>query len=159
MITKYYISIKVQTLTQHPSTYPSSIEKRISTLSSNETIFNELKEIYQKAVEKSDYQQTLKYPPLNENVSINKRNRKRNVICFNPPFNAKTKVGKYFPNIIKNHFPPRHRFSKLFNRNTIKVSYSCMPNVKTEIHKHNKNILEKAQQKHPDTQQLEQLHK
>ena len=27
-----------------------------------------------------------------------------------------------------------------------------MPNIKAEIHKHNKNTLEKAQQKHPDTQ-------
>ena len=27
-----------------------------------------------------------------------------------------------------------------------------MPNIKAEIHKHNKNILEKAQQKNPDTQ-------
>ena len=37
----------------------TSIEKRISTLSSNETIFNESREIYQKALEKSG--QTLKY--------------------------------------------------------------------------------------------------
>ena len=77
---------------------PTSIEKRISTLSSNETIFNESKEIYQKALEKSGYRQTLKYHPSNENVSNNKRNRKRNVIWFNPPFsaNVKTKVGNYF---------------------------------------------------------------
>ena len=27
-----------------------------------------------------------------------------------------------------------------------------MPNIKTEIHKHNESTLEKAQQKHPDTQ-------
>ena len=27
-----------------------------------------------------------------------------------------------------------------------------MPNIKAETHKHNKNTLEKAQQKHPDTQ-------
>ena len=27
-----------------------------------------------------------------------------------------------------------------------------MPNIKAEIHKHNNNILEKAQQKNPDTQ-------
>ena len=27
-----------------------------------------------------------------------------------------------------------------------------MPNIKAEINKHNKNTLEKAQQKHPDTQ-------
>ena len=41
---------------------PTSIEKRISTLSSNETIFNESKEIYQKALEKSGYRQTLSIP-------------------------------------------------------------------------------------------------
>ena len=39
----------------------TSIEKRISNLSSNETIFNESKEISPNALEKSDYQQTLKY--------------------------------------------------------------------------------------------------
>ena len=107
----------------------------------------------QKALEKSDYRQTLKYYPSNENVSSNKRNRKRNVIWFNPPFSANVKknVGNYFLNLIRTHFPPRHKFSKLFNRNTIKASYSCMPNIKPEIHKHNKNTLEKAQQKHPDT--------
>ena len=43
---------------------PTSIEKRISTLSSNETSFNKSKEIYQKALEKSDYRQTLKYHPV-----------------------------------------------------------------------------------------------
>ena len=56
------------------SNYPPSIlkqipaltEKRISTLSSNETIFNESKNIYQKALEKSGYAQTLNYHPANE---------------------------------------------------------------------------------------------
>ena len=133
---------------------PTSTEKRISTLTSTETIFNESKEIYQKALEKSGYWQTLKYHPANENVSNNKRTRKRNLIWFNPPFsaNVKTKVGNYFLNLIRKPFPPHHKFSKLFNRNTIKVSYSCMPNIKAEIHKHNKNALEKALEKHPDTQ-------
>ena len=145
----------------HPSSIlkqiPTLIEKRISTLSSNETIFNEPKEIYQKALEKSGYRQNLKYHPANENVSNNKRNRKRNVIWFNPPFsvNVKTKVGNYFLNLIRKHFPPRHKFSKLFNRNTIKVSYSWMPNIKTEIRKHNKNIFIKRSKKtsrYPDLQ-------
>ena len=49
---------------------PTSIEKRISTLSSNETIFNESKEVYQKAVEKSGYRQTFKYHPSNENEML-----------------------------------------------------------------------------------------
>ena len=133
---------------------PISIEKRISTLSSNETTFNASKEMYQKALERSGYQQTLKYRPTNENVSNNKQNRKRNVIWFNPPFsvNVKTKVGNYFLNLIRKNFPPRYKFSKLFNQNTIKVSQGCMPNIKAEIHKHNKNTLEKIQQKHPDLQ-------
>ena len=98
---------------------PISTEKRISTLSSNETIFNESKEIYQKALEKSGYRQTLKYHPSNENVSNNKRNRKRNVVCFSPSFsaNVKTKVGNYFLSLIREHFPPRDKFSKLFNHN------------------------------------------
>ena len=51
---------------------PTWIEKRISTLSSNETIFNESKEIYQTVLEKSRYRQTLKYHPANENVNNNK---------------------------------------------------------------------------------------
>ena len=66
-------------------------------------------------------------------------------------FNVKTKVRNYFLNLIRKHFPPRLKFVKLFNRNTIKISYSCMPNIKAKIHKHNKSTLEKAQQKHRDT--------
>ena len=86
---------------------PTSIEKRVSTLSSNETIFKESKEIYQKALEKSGYRQTLKYHPANENVSNNERNRKRNVFWFNPPFsvNVKTKVGNYFSESYKKALP------------------------------------------------------
>ena len=131
---------------------PTSIEKIISTLSSNEIIFNKSKEIYQNALEKSGYRQTLKYHPSNENVSNNKQNRKQNIIWFNPPFsaNVKTKVGIFFLNVIRQPFRPRHKFNKLFNRNIIKVSYSCIPHIKAEIHKHNKDTLEKAQQKHPD---------
>ena len=132
----------------------TSIEKTISTLSSNETIFNKSKEIYQKALEKSGYWQILKHRPAKENVSNNKRNRKRNVIWFDPPFsvNVKAKVGNYFLNLIRKDFRPRHKFRKLFNHSTIQGSYSCMPNIKAEIHKHSRNTLEKAQQKHPDSQ-------
>ena len=34
-----------------------------------------------------------------------------------------------------------------------------MPNIKAEIHKHNKNTLEKAQQKHPDTHFCNRINK
>ena len=137
-----------------PKQIPTSIEKIVSTLSSNETIFNKSTEMYQKSLEKCGYRQTLKYHPADKNVSNNKRNSKRNVVWFNPPFSisVKTKVGNYFLNLIKKYFPQRHEFSKLFSHNTIKVSYSYMLNIKAEIHKHNKNTLEKAQTKHPNTQ-------
>ena len=44
-------------------------------------------------------------------------------------------IWKYFLNLIRKHFAPRHKLSKLFNRNTIKKSYSCMQNIKVEIRK------------------------
>ena len=71
---------------------PTSIEKSISTLSSNETIFDESKEIYQKALEKSGYWQNLKYHSSNENVNNTKRNRTRNIIWFNPSFSGNIKT-------------------------------------------------------------------
>ena len=115
---------------------------------------NLIKRNIPKSSKKSNYRRTFEYHHANENVSNNKRNRKRNVIWFNPSFsvNVKTKVGSYFLNLLKKHFLPCHKFSKLFSRNTIKVSYSCMPNITVEIHKHNKNTLEKAQQKNWHTQ-------
>ena len=33
------------------------------------------------------------------------------------------------------------KFHKIFNKNTVKVSYSCMPNIKSIINAHNKKIL------------------
>ena len=101
--------IYIQKDSNHPPSIlnqiPTSVEKRISTLSSIEIIFNESKEIHQKALEKSDYQQTLKNHPSNENISKNKQNRKQNVIWFNSPFsaNVKTKVRNYFLSFIRKH--------------------------------------------------------
>ena len=117
-------------------------------------MFKKSKEIYQKALEKSCYRQTLKYHPANENVNNNKRSRKLNDIWFNPLFsvNVKRKVVNYFLNLLRKHFTPGHKFSNLFNRNTIKKSCSCIPNIEGESHRHKKNISEKAHQKHADTQ-------
>ena len=32
------------------------------------------------------------------------------------------------------HFPKEHKFHKIFNRNTLKLSYSCMSKIKTKTH-------------------------
>ena len=69
----------------------------------------------------------------------NKRQRKRKIIWFNPPFNKQvtTNVAKLFLRLVDKHFP---KFHKIFNRNTIQVSYFCMENVSQIIKSHNKNI-------------------
>ena len=50
-------------------------------------------------------------------------------------------IGKIFLNLIKKHFPPHHKFHKLFNKNTVKISYSCTRNIKSIINSHNAKIL------------------
>ena len=64
-----------------------------------------------------------KYNLINKNNS--RRNRQRNIIWFKPPFN-------------QNHLA--NQLHKIFNRNTVKVSYSCRPNVGSIIKSHNKKL-------------------
>ena len=61
---------------------------------------------------------------------------------LNLPYSANlvTKVGKHFLSLLDKHFPPHHKFHKIFNRNTVKITYSCMPKVKTIINSYNHKI-------------------
>ena len=72
-----------------------------------------------------------------------RRHRGRNIICFNSPFssNVKTNVGTLFSNLLQKHFPRHYKYNKLFNKNNVKISYSCMPNMKSVIQNHNTNLL------------------
>ena len=38
-------------------------------------------------------------------------------------------------------FQPHHKLHKSFNRNNVKISYSCRPNIKSIINTHNRKIL------------------
>ena len=49
---------------------------------------------------------------------------------------------KKFLALIDKHFPIHNRYSKIFNRNSIKISYSCTPNMKSIITSHNKTLSE-----------------
>ena len=68
---------------------------------------------------------------------------KRVRLWFNPPFNSNvlTNVGRKFLRIIDECFPPHHCLHKILNRNTLKLSYSTMPNVFGIIASHNKHLL------------------
>jgi hypothetical protein len=46
-----------------------------------------------------------------------------------------------FLKIIKCEFTPDHPLRKIFNKNNLKLSYSCMPNVQQIINRHNQSIL------------------
>ena len=123
---------------------PLSIERRLSTISSSEAVFNESKEYYQEALKKSGHKHVLKYNPPQPTA---RRQRTRKVIWFNPPYSktVKTSIGKKFLNLLDTHFPRNNKFHKIFNRNTVKVSYGCMPNIGAAINAHNKVILEENQ--------------
>ena len=133
----------------HPSNIskqlPKSISKRISETSLSEEIFNKSIKIY-KARKESGITDELKYLPNEiQQLENNKgRKRKRKIIWFNPPYskNVKTSVGKVFLKLLKKHFPASHiLLHKIFNKNTVKISYSCMKNINSVISSHNKNIL------------------
>ena len=72
---------------------------------------------------------------------------KRNVIWFNPPCskNVKTNIGKTFLQLLSKHFPKEHQMNKICNKNTVKISYSCMNNISSILSTHNKNILKPIQ--------------
>ena len=60
-----------------------------------------------------------------------------------PPFSehVKTNIGRTFLNLLKKHFPSCHCLHKICNKNTVKISYSCMPNMAAILSRHNKTIL------------------
>lgn len=118
---------------------PENINNRLSEISIDSKRFNEAIEPYQQAINSSGYNYKLRRKTI---VPI-KKSRKRNIVWFNPPYDikAKTNIGSEFLRIINTSFPSGHALHKLFNKNNVKLSYSCMPNMKTIIDGHNKTVL------------------
>ena len=67
------------------------------------------------------------------------------MIYINPQFSLTKvrKIGKEFLKLVDHHFDKNYPYYKILNQNTIKLSYSCMENFKTEILNHNNKILNK----------------
>ena len=59
---------------------------------------------------------------------------------FNPPFSLNV-ITKIFLKLVKRRFPKENPLHKIFNKNTLKVSYSSMGNVASALSSQNKNIL------------------
>ena len=120
---------------------PASISTRISGLSCDSDEFNKISQVYNDALKSSGYKEKIRYDQ-NQNQR-NQRNRPRNIIWFNPPFsqNIETNVAKSFLQLVDKHFPRSHKLHKIFNRNNLKVSYSCTTNMANIIKSHNQKIL------------------
>ena len=88
---------------------PISINKRISTLSSDKKTFQDAAPTYQTALGHSNFTHKLEYMPHVTHQS--RRNRQRNIIWFNPPFskNIKTNIS-----LVDTHFPAGHKLHKFF---------------------------------------------
>ena len=106
---------------------------------SNEEIFNTAKFEYEDALKKNGFKVDFKYTYTQRQKT---KNRSRNIIWFNPPFNkaVSTNIAKISPRLINRHFPKSHRLDKIFNRDTVKLSYSCMQNMYKIFKGHNSKI-------------------
>merc|ERR1712240_78922 len=80
---------------------PQTINRRLINLSNNQESFNNVKSVYQKALNSANYKDNLKYDSTITSKR-NKKRRKRDIIFFNPPFslNVNSKKGKHFLNLI-----------------------------------------------------------
>ena len=85
---------------------PSSIQKRLNTISSCEREFTDAKDQYQRALTDAGYHHELKYD-AEKNKRERTKKRKRKTVWFNPPYskNVATNIGKEFFNLLRVHFP------------------------------------------------------
>ena len=100
-------------------------------------------QIYQEALKKSGCDHQLTYQKSVNNKNDETKQCQRKIIWFTPPYskNVLTKVENQFLKLINKHFPRHHKFYKQFNKNNVKVSYSCIPNMKNIINTLNKKII------------------
>ena len=109
------------------------------------------------ALKNSGFREEFTYQEENIPNDINKeknkkyghKNRKRKIIWFNPPPPfcrlACINVGKYFFKLIDKHFKHDNILHEIFNRKTLKISYSSTKNIFQIINNHNKEIIKEIQ--------------
>ena len=117
---------------QHSSDHPPQIIKYLTqTISKRLSRNSQSKPDYEEALKKCDYKAKLHHiqPNLPQN---NIRRRTRKFIWFNLPFslNVKANVAKMFLQLIDTRFSPANKLHKIFNHNTVKISYSCIQNTR-----------------------------
>ena len=144
--TPIYINVR----SDHPicikKEIPKMVSDRISSTSYGSKEFDEAAQVYNTATKTNKNRENIGY----RKIEVKRKNsRKRNILWYNPPYsvNVATNVDKEFFRLIDKHFSPHHRLHKIINRNCIKMSYSCMPNIGNIIGMHNKATLHQSDRK------------
>ena len=96
---------------------------------------------YKKALNECGYRYTLHYEPPTTNKRKKQPTEQHTLV--QPPIQQKHQhqYRTQFLALVDKHVPKDHKLKKIFHRNTIKISYSCMNNAKQIIDNHNKRIL------------------
>ena len=137
-----YINVQSNHIPSITKKLPYMIVKRISEISCDVDAFSSSLPAYEEALKQSGHE--IQPLPFERAVGKNKRRqRRRKVIWFNPPYNNRvsTNIGKAFFHLLRKHFPPSNRLHKICNKNVVKLSYSCTPNMVDILSAHNKKLL------------------
>ena len=121
---------------------PSSIEKRLNTISSSEAEFNEAKTDDERALGNAGYSKELKYDAEHSSTTRAPRKRRR-IIWYNPPFskNVATNIGREFIKLLQLHFPKQHPLH--LQQKHSQAIYSCTTNIDNIVKAQNTKILSK----------------
>ena len=120
----------------------------LTDISSDRHISEESAPAYNDALRESVYVERVEYmEERKEETGRRKKNRRHNITWYNPPFskNVATDIAHKFLRLLDTHFPHGCRLRQIFNRNNVKVSYSCMPNMSAIVKSHNNHVQRKRQ--------------
>ena len=103
----------INKLSNHPpniiKNLRAGISRRLSDISHNREIFNQVTPIYNEALQSSGYTEKVSYTEYQPKK--HSQNRQRNIIWFNPPFSkhVATNIGQKFLRLVAKHFPTKCR--------------------------------------------------
>ena len=103
---------------------PISIETRLSNFSSNPKIFYEASKHYKNIFNQAGYDYKYQYKPSSNKNAM--KIEKETSGSTRPSKNISNNMGKYFLLLIQKHFLNNQKYQKIFTKNNLKVSYSCM---------------------------------
>ena len=131
--------IYINTDSNHPKLIsrhvPRAVNKRLNELSSNKELFDNAKGEYERTPKESGLDHNLKFDHPRADSTRLRKQCNRKIAWFNPPYcsSLTTNLGKEFLKRIENNFPVISPLSKIINRKTVKLRYSCTSNMKQII--------------------------